>query len=126
MITLDKIMLFVGPNFIVNVRHGEGRWLKEVRERVETDPDMLRCGPGTILHAIVDHVVDDYFPAVEGVQNDIDEIEVQVFSESRENPAERIYKLKGDVLDFYRATSPLAAPLEKLDRRVYEQLVTTE
>ena len=122
-ITLGDIMLFVGPDFIVSVRHGEGSGLKEVRERIETDPDMLRCGPGTILHAIVDHVVDDYFPAVEGVQNDIDEIEVQVFSESRENPAERIYKLKGEVLDFYRATSPLAEPLQKLARGDYEKLV---
>jgi magnesium transporter len=122
-ITLGDIMLFVGQDFIVSVRHGEGSKLAQVRERVESDPEMLRCGPGTVLHAIVDQVVDDYFPAVEGVQNDIDEIEVQVFSESRENPAERIYKLKGEVLDFYRATFPLAEPLQKLARGDYEKLV---
>jgi magnesium transporter len=122
-IKLGDIMLFVGRDFIVSVRHGEGSKLTEVRERVESDPEMLRCGPGTVLHAIVDRVVDDYFPAIEGVQNDIDEIEVQVFSESRENPAERIYKLKGEVLDFYRATSPLAEPLQKLARGDHEKLV---
>jgi magnesium transporter len=122
-ITLGDIMLFVGRDFIVSVRHGEGSGLKDVRERAEADPDMLRCGPGIILHAIVDHVVDDYFPAVEGVQNDIDEIEVQVFSDSRENPAQRIYKLKGEVLDFYRATFPLAEPLQRLARGDYEKLV---
>jgi magnesium transporter len=122
-ITLGDIMLFVGRDFIVTVRHGEGSRLKEVRQRVESDPEMLRCGPGTVLHAIVDHVVDDYFPAVEGVQSDIDEIEVQVFSDSRENPAERIYKLKGEVLDFYRATFPLSEPLQRLARGDYDKLV---
>jgi magnesium transporter len=122
-ITLGDIMLFVGHDFIVSVRHGEGSGLKEVRERVEADPDMLRCGPGTILHAIVDYVVDEYAPAVEGVENDIDEIEAQVFSPSRENPAERIYKLKGEVLDFYRATSPLAEPLQKLARGDFQELI---
>ena len=122
-ITLGDIMLFVGEHFIVSVRHGEGSGLKEVRQRIESDPEMLRCGPGTALHAIVDHVVDDYFPAVDGVQNDIDEIEQQVFSESRANPAERIYKLKGEVLDFYRATFPLMEPLQKLARGDYENLV---
>lgn len=125
-ITLGDIMLFVGRNFIVSVRHGEGSRLKGVRERVEADPDMLRCGPGTVLHAIVDHVVDDYFPAVEEVQNDIDEIEQQVFSDLRDNPAERIYKLKGEVLDFYRATFPLQEPLQRLARGDYRELVHPE
>jgi magnesium transporter len=122
-ITLGDIMLFVGKHFIVSVRHGEGSGLKEVRQRAERNEELLRCGPGTVLHAIVDHVVDDYFPAVEGVQNDIDEIEVQVFSESRENPAERIYKLKGEVLDFYRASFPLAEPLQRLARGDYDHII---
>jgi magnesium transporter len=122
-ITLGEIMLFVGRDFIVTVRHGEASALKETRRRIEANPELLRCGTGSVLHAIVDHVVDDYFPAVEGVQNDIDEIEVQVFSESRENPAERIYKLKGEVLDFYRATFPLAEPLQRLARGDYDHLI---
>jgi magnesium transporter len=122
-ITLGDIMVFVGPHFIVTVRHGEASALKDTRQRIESNPKLMRCGTGAVLHAIVDHVVDDYFPAVEGVQNDIDEIEVQVFSESRVNPAERIYKLKGEVLDFYRATSPLAEPLQRLARGDYDYLI---
>jgi magnesium transporter len=122
-ITLGDIMVFVGEDFIVTVRHGEGSGLKETRERIEHDQEMLRCGTGSILHAILDHIVDDYIPALEGVQNDIDEIEVQVFSESRENPAERIYKLKGEVLDFYRATAPLAEPLQRLARGDYDEII---
>jgi magnesium transporter len=122
-ITLGDIMLFVGSDFIVSVRHGEASGLKEVRRRAESDPELLRCGPGTILHAIVDHVVDDYFPAMEGVENDITEIESQVFSPSRDNPAERIYKLKGEVVDFYRATAPLVEPLQRLARGDYGNLI---
>ena len=122
-ITLGDIMLFVGEDFIVTVRHGEGSGLKGTRQRIEANPDMLRCGTSSVLHAIVDHVVDEYFPAVDGVENDISEIEAQVFSESRANPAERIYKLKGEVLDFYRATSPLAEPLMRLARGDYAPLI---
>jgi magnesium transporter len=113
-ISLGDIMLFVGRDFIVSVRHGEGGGLKDVRKRVESDEELLRCGTGAVLHAILDHVVDEYFPALEGVENDIDEIEAEVFSHSRDNPAERIYKLKREVLEFYRATAPLIDPLDRL------------
>jgi magnesium transporter len=113
-IALGDIMLFAGRDFIVSVRHGEASGLKEVRKRVESDEKLLKCGTGAVLHAIVDHVVDDYFPALEGVENDIDEIEAEVFSQSRDNPAERIYKLKREVLEFYRAAAPLADPLDRL------------
>jgi magnesium transporter len=122
-IALGDIMLFVGSDFIVSVRHGDASGLKEVRQRAERNTELLRCGPGTVLHAIADHVVDDYFPALEGVENDITEIEGQVFSYSRENPAERIYKLKGEVIDFYRATAPLAEPLQRLARGDYDHLI---
>jgi magnesium transporter len=122
-IALGDIMLFVGKDFIVSVRHGEASGLKDVRQRAERNSELLRCGPGTVLHAIADHVVDDYFPALDGVENDITEIEGQVFSYSRENPAERIYKLKGEVIDFYRATAPLVEPLQKLARGDYEHLI---
>jgi len=115
-ISLGEIMLFVGRDFIVSVRHGHAGGLGEVRQQVESDEEMLRCGTGVVLHAIVDHVLDDYFPALQGVENDIDEIESQVFSRSRDNPAERIYKLKREVLEFYRAAAPLAEPLQKLAR----------
>ena len=118
-VSLGDIMLFVGRDFIVTVRHGEGSGLKDVRKRVESDAKLLKCGTGAVLHAVVDHVVDDYFPALEGVENDIDEIEAQVFSHSRDNPAERIYNLKREVLEFYRGVAPLAEPLDRLARGHY-------
>ena len=113
-VTLGEIMLFVGQDFIISVRHGEVSELSSVRQRIEEEPMALRRGPSGVLHAIIDKVVDDYFPVVDGVEVDIEEVEREVFSASRANPAERIYKLKREVLEFYGATAPLTDPLDRL------------
>jgi magnesium transporter len=113
-VTLGEIMLFVGQDFIISVRHGDVSGLSSVRQRIEEEPMALRRGPSGVLHAIIDKVVDDYFPVVDGVEVDIEEVERQVFSALRDNPAERIYKLKREVLEFYGATAPLVEPLDRL------------
>ncbi|HEX2105000.1 MAG TPA: magnesium/cobalt transporter CorA [Solirubrobacteraceae bacterium] len=116
-ITTGQIMLFVNPGFIITVRHGEGSDLHPVREAVEKRPDLLRCGPGAVLHAVIDRVVDDYEPAAQGLEIDIQQVEEQVFSENRRrNPAARIYNLEREVLEFQRAVTPLAAPVDRLAR----------
>src|SRR5436190_747470 len=81
-IELGEILIFIGDGFIVTVRHGKPGDLHDVRERVESDPEMLKHGPAAVLHAIVDKVVDDYGPALEGLDEDIAEVEDEVFSES--------------------------------------------
>jgi len=113
-----ELQVFVGANFVVSVRHGEASALAEVRKAVEDRPDLLRCGPASVLHAVVDKVVDDYEPVLLGLDNDMREIEEQVFSEEARdlNPAERIYKLKREVLDFLRHTRPLAESIARLVR----------
>lgn len=113
-VEFGEILLFVGADFLISVRHGAASALHEVRLQVEQRPDLLRCGPGAILHAIVDRVVDDYQPVINGIENDIEEVEADVFSPQRTNPAERIYQLKGEVIQFHRATSPLREPLKYL------------
>ena len=98
------------PAFIISVRHGDGD-LRPVREAIEKRPDLLRCGPGAILHAIIDRVVDDYEPAVQGLEIDIQQVEEQVFSsDAAQNPAQRIYRLEREVLEMQRAVGPLATP----------------
>src|SRR5262249_9432251 len=97
-----EILVFVSGTFVVAVRHGEASALKEARKRLEQGRDLLGTGTGGVLYAIVDKVVDDYEPVVEGVANDIQEIEQQVFSSTRENPAERIYNMEREVLEFSR------------------------
>src|SRR3954470_15256356 len=113
-VEIGEILLFVGDGFIVTVRHGRASELHDVRVQSEQRPDLLRCGPGAVLHAIVDRVVDDYEPVLEGIEDDVEELEQDVFSPSRTNPTERIYKLKREVLEMHRATAPLQEPLQKL------------
>jgi magnesium transporter len=113
-VELGEILIFIGEGFIITVRHGEASSLHDVRLDLEKEPDRLRCGPGSVLHAILDRVVDDYQPAVEGLAHDIEEVEAQVFSASRDNPAERIYKLKREVLEFSHSVAPLIDPVDKL------------
>jgi magnesium transporter len=109
-----EILLFLGEGFIVAVRHGEASGLKEVRRNLEHKPEFLAHGPSAVLYGIVDRVVDDYLPVVAGLEDDIDQVEAEVFSSNRTNPVERIYYLKREVLEFRRATAPLLVPLNQL------------
>jgi magnesium transporter len=122
-VRIGEILVFLGHDYIVTVRHGEGSSLHEVRERLEQTPELLRCGPGAVLHAALDKVVDDYSPALDGLEQDIQEVEEQVFTpDARDNPAERIYKLKREVLEFLRATAPLIEPVFKLAAGKLDQI----
>ena len=113
-IEFGEILLFIGAGFIVSVRHGQAAELHGVRERVEKQPELLRCGPSAVLHAIVDRVVDEYEPILAAIEDDIEETEDQVFAPGRANPAERIYKLRREVIEMHRATAPLLDPLDRL------------
>ena len=113
-VEFGELQVFVGDDFVVAVRHGHASPLKEVRRTLEQKPDLLRHGPISVLHAIVDRVVDDYEPVIDGIDNDISEIEAEVFTDEHRNPAERIYKLKREVLDFLRHTKPFSEALRRL------------
>jgi magnesium transporter len=113
-VELAEIMLFVGRDFVVTVRHGHTATLTPVRRALEADPERLRCGPTAVLHAIVDSVVDHYDVVGADLDVDIDQIEVEVFSGDGRDHAERIFKLKREVLDFRRAVAPLINPLDDL------------
>jgi magnesium transporter len=112
-VEFGEILLFIGDSFLVTVRHGETA-LHDVRVGMEHRPDLLRCGPSAALYAIVDRIVDDYAPVIAGLDQDIREVEGEVFSPSRSNPAERIYKLKREVLELHDAVAPLLEPLDRL------------
>jgi magnesium transporter len=112
-VEFGEIHLFVGSNFVLTVRHSQAPDLAAVRRRMEEDRDLLRLGPEAVLYAILDGVVDGYAPVVAGLQNDIDEIETEVF---RGDPkvSRRIYELSREVIEFQRATSPLLGILSGL------------
>lgn len=116
-IELGEILIFVGEGFVVAVRHGSATPLATVRQRLERRPDLLVHGPGAVVHGILDHVVDEYFPVVAGLEQDVEEVEAEVFSGPRSNPVERIYFLKREVLAFHQATHPLGPLLERMASR---------
>jgi magnesium transporter len=115
-----EILLFVHRDFVVTVRHGQASALGEVRRRVDARHDLLVHGPGAVLYAIVDRIVDDYAPIVHELESDISEVEHDVFSPDRTNPAERIYALEREVLDFHRAVAPLAPAVDRLAHSEHE------
>lgn len=108
-----ELHVFVGPDFVITVRHGAAPDLSAVRRRMEETPELLKLGPEAVLYAILDAVVDGYVPVVAGVQNDVDEIETEVFRGDPE-VSRRIYELSREMVEFQRATRPLVGMLHGL------------
>lgn len=112
-VEFGEVHAFVGPDFVITVRHSEAPDLAAVRHRLESQRDLLRLGPEAVLYAVLDRVVDGYYPVVAGLENDIDEIETQVFS-GDPKVSRRIYELSREVAEFQRATQPLQGVLDAL------------
>jgi magnesium transporter len=113
-VLLGELHLFAGPDFVVTIRHDDGPGLTAVRHRLEQDRELLRRGPMAIVYAVLDHVVDGYAPVVRGLQNDIDEIEDQLF-DREPHVTRRIYELLREVIGFRRAAHSLVDMLQDLD-----------
>jgi magnesium transporter len=116
-VEIGELMLFVGRRFVITVRHGEGSPLHDVRLDLEAHPNLLGIGPSSVLYAVVDRIVDDYSDVIDRLALDVDAVEAEVFAGTGANPAERIYKLKREVLEFKHAVAPLVGPLERLSSR---------
>src|SRR6478609_8735823 len=118
-VEFGELHVFVGPDFVVTIRHAEAPNLGKVRRRLEAAPELLAMGPEAVLYAVLDEVVDEYGPVIAGLENDIDEIEDQLFGNADadvEAVSRRIYDLSREVIDFQRAAQPLAGMLEALRR----------
>ncbi|WP_141895134.1 magnesium and cobalt transport protein CorA [Microbacterium kyungheense] len=118
-VEFGELHVFVGPGFVVTIRHAEAPNLGKVRRRLEAAPELLAMGPEAVLYAVLDEVVDEYGPVIAGLENDIDEIEDQLFGNADadvEAVSRRIYDLSREVIDFQRAAQPLAGMLEALRR----------
>ncbi|MBU6535174.1 magnesium/cobalt transporter CorA [Streptomyces sp. NPDC057245] len=116
-VSTGELMIFLGDAFAVVVRHGEGSPLKAVRRRLEHEPELLGKGPTAVLYAIADAAVDHYLEVAVELQNDLEELEAEVFSPDgggSRHTASRIYTFKRQVLEFRRATGPLGPPLARL------------
>ncbi|MER7408558.1 magnesium/cobalt transporter CorA [Streptomyces sp. NPDC000070] len=116
-VSTGELMIFLGDSFVVTVRHGEGGPLKAVRHRLEHQPDLLGNGPTSVLYAVADAAVDHYLDVATELQADLEGLEAEVFSPDdggSRNTASRIYNFKRQVLEFRRATGPLALPMSRL------------
>lgn len=109
--------LFVGERYVVSVRHGETQGYADVRKRCECTPHLLKAGPGFVLYALMDSIVDRYFPIIDSFEEEIETLEEAIFA-SRMDPsiAERIYELKREVIQAKRAVSPLIDVCNRLVR----------
>ncbi len=115
-VEFGELHVFVGPDFVVTIRHAESPDLARVRRRMEDQPGLLAFGPEAVLYAVMDEVVDEYEPVVAGLQNDIDEIEDALFGSEHAELSQRIYLLSREVIGFQRSADPLRAMLEGLLR----------
>ena len=115
-VDFGEIHLFAGAGFVISVRHGSDS-LQPARKRLEERPELLKEGGQSVVWAVLDKVVDDYEPVVDGLAADIEDAEVRVFA-GEGDQTERIYFLKREVIEFYRAVHPLLAPLASIERGV--------
>ncbi|MFE7193517.1 magnesium and cobalt transport protein CorA [Kitasatospora sp. NPDC057541] len=117
-VTGGEVMVFVGEDFVMTVRHGTDSPLSELRSQLEQRPEVLRYGPSAVLHSVCDTVVDGYVDVAVGIQADLDELEADVFSPGRvsSDVAGRIYGYKRQLVTARRATGPLVEPMMRLER----------
>jgi magnesium transporter len=117
-VEFGEVSIFLSSRFVITVRQGAASDLHRARLRLEDHPELLKEGTGAVLWAILDQIVDDYVPVLQGLENDVEEVEATVFTGAAA-PTERIYKLRREATDFYRAVHPLLGPLDALERGVY-------
>ena len=114
-VEFGEISIFLAPTFVITVRQGVASELREARQRLEHRPKLLKTGSSSVLWAILDQVVDSYAPVVAGLDIDIDQIEATVFSGAVAS-TERIYSLRREATDFYRAVHPLLGVVTTVQR----------
>jgi magnesium transporter len=114
-VDFGEISVFVAPTFVITVRQGAAASLQGAIARFERRPDLLATGSGSVLWAILDEVVDAYAPVVAGLERNIDQVEATVFS-GAVAPTQRIYSLRREATDFYRAVHPLISVVHTVER----------
>lgn len=111
-----EIHIFVGPNYLLSIRNRSRHNLLSVRTRCEREPELLQKGSGFVLYALMDAIVDQYFPVVQEFENRLELVEAQIF-EQKTKPRKNIrqlYKLKQDVMELRHAVTPMLDAVSKL------------
>ena len=113
-VVLGDVSLYVSPMYVIAVRHGEALPLKSVRAQLEANPKKLADGSTSVVHEVVDRLVDQYMDVSAHLLEDVEQLEDSVFDDEVPSPASRLYFVKREVIEFRRAVLPLVAPLTKL------------
>jgi magnesium transporter len=121
-VEFGEVHVFAGSGFVIVVRHGAASELGSARQRLEDAPELLKEGPAAAVWAILDKIVDDYEPVMAGLENDVEEVEVAVFGEDPTDQTRRIYFLRRELAEFYRAVHPLLQPLEDLVSKEHPEI----
>jgi len=107
---VGEVDVFVGPNYVLSARSRSRHGFLGVRERTEREPELLRLGSGFVLYALMDAVVDRYFPIIDMLETELETIEEQIFSKARgaaRSNIERLYELKRRLTVLRHAVAPL-------------------
>ena len=113
-----QVMLFIGPNFVISVRHGDACRLAPIRADLETKQDLLLHGPWAVAYGVTDRVVDLYLEVADQIEDDLDVLEAEVFDRQGHGRIQRIYQMKRELVEFKRAVVPLQRPLMTLTSQV--------
>lgn len=113
-ITSGELMIFIGENFVLIVRHGEGTPLVNVRKELENRSDFLALGPFAVVHGVLDKVIDEYARIASELEAAVGQVEQQVFSGQGKSFSEQIYFLKREVIEFWHAIEPFSVPMQRL------------
>ena len=112
---VGEVDVFVGRNYVVSVRNRSAHGFVEVRQRCEREPELLRQGPGFVLYALMDAVVDRYFPVIDALEVELEKIELRIFTKgSARESIERLYALKRRLTVLKHAVAPLLEGVGKL------------
>ena len=120
-VLFGELDLFLGPGYVICVRHGDAGRVDRARRHLDHYPQLLHSGPAAVVWAILDTVIDDYQPVVDGLESDVEELERATFAR-REDLIEDVYVLKGEINEVYRAVHPLLAPLDAVERGLFPQI----
>ncbi|WP_138731698.1 magnesium/cobalt transporter CorA [Modestobacter excelsi] len=119
-VNTGEVMVFLGSHYVITVRHGDHGGLKDLRNSLEGQTDLLQLGPSSVLYAVSDLVADHFVEVAEAVEDDVEELEASVFSPSRADDTPRIYQLKRELVQLRRAVQPLEVPLSILAERPHD------
>jgi magnesium transporter len=120
-VRFGELDLFLGPGYVIAARHGERGDPARTRKRLDHYPHLLKSGPAAVVWGILDTIVDDYRPVVDGLEGEIEDVESAIFARA-EDLTQRIYLLKQQINEVYRAIHPLLAPLDALERGEFEEM----